>query len=145
MARRTEGVKFESRHVAQTIPPNSSVQVTIIGKALEHGTLSVRGCIAQTPGSTSRLFLLPLFNAEEEERQARRRSTMISESERIKNIGVRDWMLQKPVKHKDNIVSDVKTAAARSLTLKIVPEQPLLRIRRTSLTHGAVMLYEGET
>jgi hypothetical protein len=29
--------------------------------------------------------------------------------------------------------------------LKVVPEQPLLRIRRTSLTHGAVMLYEGET
>jgi hypothetical protein len=30
------------------------------------------------------------------------------------------------------------------LECKVVPEQPLLRIRRTSLTHGAVMLYNGE-
>lgn len=31
------------------------------------------------------------------------------------------------------------------LDCKVVPEQPLLRVRRTSLTHGAVMLYDGES
>ena len=33
----------------------------------------------------------------------------------------------------------------RFLGCKVVPEQPLLRVRRTSLTHGAVMLYDGES
>ena len=33
---------------------------------------------------------------------------------------------------------------ARFLECKIVPSQPLLKIRRTSLTHGALMLYDGE-
>jgi trafficking protein particle complex subunit 9 len=33
----------------------------------------------------------------------------------------------------------------RFVECKAVPEQPLLRIRRTSLTHGAVMMYDGES
>lgn len=32
----------------------------------------------------------------------------------------------------------------RYMDFKVVPELPLLRIRRTSLTHSAVMLYNGE-
>lgn len=32
----------------------------------------------------------------------------------------------------------------RYLACKVVPEQPLIRIRSTSLTHGALMLYDGE-
>lgn len=35
--------------------------------------------------------------------------------------------------------------AMRFLECKVIPEQPLLRVRRTSLTHGAVMLYDGES
>lgn len=35
--------------------------------------------------------------------------------------------------------------AMKFLECKVVPEQPLLRVRRTSLTHGAVMLYDGES
>ncbi|KAJ3791523.1 TRAPP II complex [Lentinula aff. detonsa] len=30
------------------------------------------------------------------------------------------------------------------LECKVIPEQPLLRIRRTTVTHGALMLYDGE-
>jgi hypothetical protein len=36
-------------------------------------------------------------------------------------------------------------APTRFVECKVVPEQPLLRIRRTSLTHGAVMMYDGES
>jgi hypothetical protein len=31
------------------------------------------------------------------------------------------------------------------LVCNVVPEMPLLAIRSTSLTHGALMLYDGET
>ena len=30
------------------------------------------------------------------------------------------------------------------LGCEVVPEQPLVRIRGSSLTHGAIMLYDGE-
>jgi len=30
------------------------------------------------------------------------------------------------------------------LSCEVVPEQPLVRIRGSSLTHGAIMLYDGE-
>lgn len=41
--------------------------------------------------------------------------------------------------------SEKSEKAMRFLECKVVPEQPLLRVRRTSLTHGAVMLYDGES
>ena len=39
---------------------------------------------------------------------------------------------------------DSTKVTPRYLEVRVVPEQPSLRIRRTSLTNGAVMLYDGE-
>ncbi|KAG8925375.1 hypothetical protein FRC01_010290 [Tulasnella sp. 417] len=51
-------------------------------------------------------------------------------------------------KRRQSLVEAAKAAPPATqtfLTCKVVEEQPLLRIRRTTLSHGAVMLYDGES
>jgi hypothetical protein len=41
-------------------------------------------------------------------------------------------------------VNTPKREPSRFLECRVVEEQPLLRVRRSSVTHGALMLYNGE-
>ena len=72
----TSGVSFTSKASPVVVPANSYHPVTISGKALEPGTLVIRGCIVQAPGGAAREFVLPLSTEEEEERRSRRRSAL---------------------------------------------------------------------
>ena len=141
-ARSTSGVEFVSQPARITIPGDSIQQVIISGKPLSSGSLVVRGCSVQAPGGASREFILPLLTSQEEERLARRRSAIACETGRWKYSGLEcfPWA-QKRV---SGVIHSVTQTAARFLECQVVPELPLLRIRRTSVTHGAVMLYEGE-
>jgi trafficking protein particle complex subunit 9 len=47
-------------------------------------------------------------------------------------------------KRSSRVFDTLNTKPLRFLHCNVVGEQPLLRIRRTSLTHAAVMLYDGE-
>ncbi|KAI0818742.1 transport protein Trs120 or TRAPPC9 TRAPP II complex subunit-domain-containing protein [Irpex lacteus] len=139
----TTGVAVETKPLALIVPANSYHPVTITAHPLSAGQLTIRGCIVQAPGGASREFLLPLATPDEDTRQERRRSAMVCESGRSKYFGLE----ARPWERKDKRVSVGAGASqkeVRFLVCKVVPEQPLLRIRRTSLTHGAVMLYNGE-
>lgn len=127
------------------VPANSYHPVTIVGKAMEAGTLTIRGCIVQAPGGAPREFVLPLSTQEEDEKRSRRQSALECEVGRSKRSGLdsRPWK-KKPDRGTTTKSSSIQSTV-RFLQCKVVPEQPLLRIRRTSLTHGAVMLYNGET
>lgn len=92
----------------------------------------------QLPGTVKREVVLPLLKDDEKERQQRRLSSITSSKERLKSKGLHGW-LRRDSTHPSPLLSQI-----RFVELKVVPEQPFLRIRRTSLTHGAVMLYEGE-
>ncbi|KAH9901034.1 TRAPP II complex [Cubamyces lactineus] len=144
----TSGVSFVSKASPVVVPANSYHPVTISGKASEPGTLVIRGCIVQAPGGAAREFVLPLSTEEEEERRSRRRSALECEVGRSKHAGLDSRYWEKSSKRGSAQVGTTTTAAAkktvRFLECTVVPEQPLLRIRRTSLTHGAVMLYNGE-
>ena len=86
-----------------------------------------------------REFVLPLLTSQEEEILARRRSLLACESDRYKFPGLpRNWQGARAV------VQAATKVGTRFLECRVVPEQPLLRIRRSSVTHGAVMLYDGE-
>ena len=137
---------FVSKALAAVVPANSFHPVTITGKATESGVLTVRGCIVQAPGGVSREFVLPLATEEEEERKSRRRSAIECETGRSKHSGLDSRPWQKSSKRGSTQVaaSSSTKKAVRFIECVVVPEQPLLRIRRTSLTHGAVMLYNGE-
>ncbi len=136
---------FVSKPIAVVVPANSFHPVTISGKATESGMLTIRGCIVQAPGGASREFVLPLATEEEEERKSRRRSAIECETGRSKHSGLDSRPWQKFSKRASEVEAKSSTKrTVRYIECVVVPEQPLLRIRRTSLTHGAVMLYNGE-
>lgn len=144
----TSGVPFQGKAIPVTVPANSFHPVTLSGKPLEAGTLIIRGCVVQAPGGAPREFVLPLSTDEEEERQSRRRSAIECEVGRTKYSGLMSFPWVRPSTRASGSASGA-TAAKRSiprfLECRVIPEQPLLRIRRISVTHGAVMLYNGET
>ena len=124
-----------------TLPALSYHTFSIVGKPLGIGDLVIRGCIVQASGGASREFVLPL-TTEEEERLFRRRGAIDCEAERTKYSGLDSRPWERVGKRASTTLPSDQSF--RFLECKVVPEQPLLRIRRTSLTHGAVMMYDGE-
>lgn len=82
-----------------------------------------------------REFLLPIFN-EEEEKKRQKASILDTTGERPKLTGLSAIVLSKE--------EPVEEKKLKFLTCNVAPEVPLLRMRSTSLTHGALMLYDGE-
>ncbi|KAF8136381.1 transport protein Trs120 or TRAPPC9 TRAPP II complex subunit-domain-containing protein [Boletus edulis] len=125
------------------IPANSIHAVTVSATAKKPGVLTVKGCTVHAFNGAPKRFFLPVSTEAEEEHQSRRHSMMLCESGRTKYSGLdaRPW--DKGGKHFTHslLPSKLKT---RFLECVVVPEQPLLRLRWTSLTHAAVMLYNGE-
>lgn len=142
----TTGVPFVSNPVQLEIPPNSSEIVTLTGRAATAGTLLVRGCSISLPGIEAHEILLPVLSEEEIEKRLLKIVADMNEAARTKYSILSDRLDKKREsiglssgRNSRNMV------APKHLTLKIIPEQPNMSIRRTSLTNGAVMLYEGET
>lgn len=129
--------------MALVVPANSYHPVTITALALEAGTLTIRGCVVQAPGGASREFILPVSTDEEETKQSRRRSAIDCEVGRLKRAGLESRPWEKDSKRSSTTASNSRSVP-KFLQCQVVLEQPLLRIRRTSLTHGAVMMYNGE-
>lgn len=140
----TSGISFDTKPLRVLIPANSLHEIVLSGKPLEAGTLVIRGCRVQAPGGASRDFTLPLSTDEEEERLARKRSSLACEMGRSKYSGIESFPWEKSRQRTSTTVSKPSKSAVRFLECNVVPEQPLLRIRRSSVTHGAVMLYDGE-
>ncbi|KAJ3559110.1 hypothetical protein NM688_g536 [Phlebia brevispora] len=140
----TSGAAIEAKPIAVTIPANSYHPVTMSGTALEAGILTIRGCIVQAPGGAPREFLLPASTEEEETKRSRRWSAIECETGRFKRSGLDSRPWERQAKRISSTAPTAHTTPLRFLECKVVPQQPLLRIRRTSLTHGALMLYDGE-
>ncbi|KAI0322235.1 TRAPP II complex [Amylostereum chailletii] len=140
----TSGVPFDSKATSITIPSNSYHSITLQGKPLEAGMLVIKGCHVQAVGSASREFLLPLSSQEEDERKMRRRNAIACELGRSKYAGLESRSGPGGNKRSSMLASQSKAPAHRFLECKVISEQPFLRIRWSSLTHGAVMLYDGE-
>jgi len=141
----TSGVSFDSKPIAVVIPASSLHPVVVTGRALETGTLVIRGCFVRAPGGALKEFVLPLSTDEEEDRLSRMRGAMQCEIGRSKYSGLDSLPWEKVGKRTSaqiNIPS--RRNAFRFLECRVIEEQPLLRIRRSSITHGALMLYNGE-
>lgn len=143
----TSGVPFDSRPIQVLIPATAVHQIVLSGKALQPGTLTLRGCYAQAPSGNRHEFVLPISTDEEEEQLSRKKSMLLCETGRSKYSGIECFPWEKKKRRMRTQLTSTTTIAnsPRFLECKVVPEQPLLRIRRTSVTHGAVMLYDGET
>ncbi|KAJ4487929.1 TRAPP II complex [Lentinula aciculospora] len=141
----TSGTPFESNPISLVVPARSYHRVILSGKALTTGSLIIRGCLVQAPGGIPREFVLPLASEEEEERLAHKRSAALCEAGRFKYFGLDSFSWRKNQSPDSSSGSSSRSSKTPSfLECKVVPEQPLLRIRRTTVTHGALMLYDGE-
>lgn len=129
------------------IPANSLHQSVLSGRATAMGTLTIRGCFVKAIGSSTREYVLPLYSTGEEERVLRKRRAIAAESGRVKYTGLERYIRSKTPNYSSARLSNNNaslTAPFKFMECKVVPEQPLLRVRRSSITHGALMLYEGE-
>ncbi|KAF8559602.1 hypothetical protein OG21DRAFT_1402685 [Imleria badia] len=140
----TSGVEVECSIISSiTIPANSVHSVTVSATAKKPGLLTLKGCTVHALNGAPKRFFLPVSTETEEEYQSRRQSMMICESGRTKYQGLDSRPWDKGGKRFTSFLSPSKLKT-RFLECLVVPEQPLLRLRWTSLTHAAVMLYNGE-
>ena len=126
------------------IPANSTMDVVLTGKPVETGILTIRGCFVQAPGGLMREFILPLNTEQEVDRITKKRNALACEFERYKYWGIESFPWQKAGKRESTQMAIPSISSFKFLQCKVVPEQPLLRIRRSTITHGALMLYDGE-
>ncbi|KAI0031712.1 TRAPP II complex [Vararia minispora EC-137] len=135
----TTGVTFTTPHTRVVLAPTSTHTLTLTGTPSRPGLLTIRGLLVQAPGGAPREFLLPLASAEEDERAARRRSAVQCEMGRVKFSG-----LERKRRSVGASGEGKGGRVRRFLECKVVPVQPAVRIRWSSLAHGALMLYDGE-
>lgn len=126
------------------VAPNSSQQLEFSGEATESGSLIIRGCIIQAPGCIPQEFSFPTALSRTKSLLPHPRGVSEHE-ERIKISQLNSRLQALKISANLRPGMDENLDSTQSLQLRVVPIQPLLRIRRTSLTHGAVMLYCGET
>jgi len=140
----TSGPSFDCQALTTIyIPPQSYYHASFTGKATQTGTLTIRGCIVQAMGGAPQEFTLPLPTEGVSEQFSRKRTYLTSEIGRIKSPGLQARSTAKNTKRASTTTS-APNEQVRYLECNVLPEQPLLRMRWTSLTHDAVMLYEGE-
>ncbi|KAG8935684.1 hypothetical protein FRC02_006960 [Tulasnella sp. 418] len=141
----TSGVAFNSPSTTVTISAESFKIVHLPGTATEPGTLSIRGVKAQLSGGTFREFLLPLSVDDEDRVTNRKKAIRDSQIGRTKFSGL-EARENERAKRSTGLETSKSSRDWKPefLSCKVVEEQPYLRIRRTTLTQGAVMLYDGE-
>ena len=142
----TSGVTFTGTTSSLVVQGNSSASVTLSGRCTEAGLLVIRGCSVELPGLERHDVLIPVLTDEEQQSQHFETLARINAEEKQKCTSIID-RLRKAREHQRLSMQEPpsKRGPPKYLEVQIVPEQPTLRIRRTSLTNGAVMLYDGET
>jgi hypothetical protein len=141
VAASANGANFESQPLAVFVRAGALQTVKITVSPPEPGLVLIRGCIARVPGSIRKEFLLPFLTPEEEDRRAKRHTMAILELGRHKHSGL---LARSPRGSRDQTIPN-PAPSLRFLECKVVPAQPLVKIRRTSLTRNALALYSGES
>ncbi|BGP16900.1 hypothetical protein JCM10213v2_004908 [Rhodosporidiobolus nylandii] len=138
----TSGVPFACDPLSTVIPPGSFHTIRLTGTPREPGTLLIRGCNIRLAGCSSREFVLPVWDSTEEAKQ-RRAALLDMSRERVKASGL-EAVPKKQVRTATVPSDGPLDGSNKFLECTVVPELPLLWMRSTSLTHGALMLYDGE-
>lgn len=109
--------------------------------------MHVKGVSLRLPDGSSTEVMLPLVSDKDKEKEDKRRSRVSAEAGKVKKQGLdarRSMLVQQPISESTD-GKQVQKPEPKWLECRVVQEQPLLWIKKTSLTHGTVMLYDGET
>lgn len=115
-----------------------TVRVTAI--ASTPGTLQIKGVALRLHDGSRTEVLLPVVDDSDKRKHDKRRSRLSIEIGKVKHSGI-DARLSMQGVNPDRVEMEPE---GKWLECVIIEEQPLVWIKKTSLTHGTVMLYHGE-
>ncbi|KAI8097034.1 TRAPP II complex [Halteromyces radiatus] len=123
----TTGVSFHAHPQSAVIASRGTSTLLLSGVPSETGLLKICGCFIKIIGFAEQEF-------------------MIDSHEMNNNKGIRDLL---PFDHSSSKTIEKDTLCQQifqiqSYRFPVIEEQPLLKLQATSLTQGAVMLFEGE-
>lgn len=137
MTCRTSGVPFITSPLSLSLPASSIQTVRVTGIAANPGVIQMRGVSLRLSDGSFAQIPLPVIGEKDKQRQHKSRSRLTSELSKTKRLGL-EARFPAPVEPPDE-------QPVSWLECMVVEEQPLLWIKNTSLTHGTVMLYNGES
>lgn len=133
---------------------NSVQSFKVSAFAAQAGTLTIKGCVVRLTDGSEAEFLLPVHDAAEEKRQRKRASQKADGQRALKLSGIQRVLGERAKRESRETSnggsstpadgSSTREPEATYIQCQGLPEQPTMRIRGTSLTHGAMMLYAGE-
>ncbi|KAF9929847.1 hypothetical protein FBU30_001160 [Linnemannia zychae] len=132
----TSGVEFEAIPTSTIIPAQTTVSIKVAGIPKGQGELVIRGCWVQILYCSEKEFYVmnprigSVIGNDTKAAQATSDAML-----RIKKRGLESFTLKK---------ADDTSIEPKFATVTVIPTQPLLKIKSTSLQHGSVMLFEGE-
>jgi hypothetical protein len=133
----TSGVPLTVAPIALTISALSVRTVRIAAIASTPGTVQIKGINLRLPDGSHTEILLPVIDEGEKVKRDKRKSRMSMEISKTKRSGVD---ARHPIPDAERMEEEGKW-----LECMVIEEQPLVWIKKSSLTHGTVMLYHGET
>jgi hypothetical protein len=128
-------VPFTTNPFPLILPPTSVQTVRLSGVATQPGDLVVRGVHIRLADGSHTDVLLPIPD-DTREKKDKRQSSSLSTRDKRRGIEAR-WSIPPDMDGR-------KEYAEKWLECHFVEEMPLFWIKRSSLTHGTVMLYDGE-
>ncbi|CAG8540594.1 1844_t:CDS:10 [Paraglomus occultum] len=162
----TEGVPFAPNVISTTIPANTSVNVKLSGVPTEAGELIIRGCKIKIYGCIEQEFYVYVPPKEEEIKKEDEYGKRVKKRHvhhtmwlafvmwffyYLTDICLNQSGLAILYRHRrdDSRASTGTTSSQEKqqmefLRVTVIPDQPLLKIKSTSLMHRAIMLFEGE-
>ncbi|WVQ65923.1 uncharacterized protein L199_004101 [Kwoniella botswanensis] len=146
----TSGVPFITSPLPLTLPSNSVQTVRVTGQSPISGSMSIKGVSIRLNDGSSNDFLIPIVDGKAKLKLDKRKSKIKSDLSKVKRSGL-DARFQSIENSKNRHAHahphGLEDGAddKKWLECKVVPELPLAWIKKTSLTHGTVMLYNGET
>ncbi|KAK8858467.1 hypothetical protein IAR55_002694 [Kwoniella newhampshirensis] len=144
----TSGVPFTTSPLPLTLPAFSVQTVRVTGTAPTAGLMQVRGVSIRLTDGSHTDFLLPVGDAEDRLRRNKRNSKMKHEVSKVKRTGLEARFAAFSIaenKSRNGLLADGVDVKEKWLECEVVEDLPLAWIKRTSLTHETVMLYNGET
>ncbi|CAI2177789.1 1503_t:CDS:10 [Funneliformis geosporum] len=133
----TDGIAFTPNSISTTILANTSITLRISGIPTEPGELIVRGCKIKVHGCLEQEFLFMTVI----KRYLMSIGSFYSGLAALDSYHKKDTTISN---EQDENSPIKKPFISEFLKVSVINEQPLIKIKSTSLMHGAMMLFEGE-
>ena len=143
----TTGVSFVTNPHPIALASGGFQTVRLSGVATTPGSLEIRGVTLRLKDGSTTNVLLPSVSEKDQSKRDKRKSRVLADAAKSKRQGMEArWSMTSHGSGQFDLDRKASmSAATKWLECKVVEEQPVVWIKKTSLTHGTVMLYNGET